>query len=271
MKYSFKNFNPNSNVKAKILYEEPDNINLSRGILFKDKVEYDFLPKNIQALNKNFINFSADNGIDSLKVGEKVKLNNDEIIITDPYGIRNFKGQEGQHSTGIDSLKVGEKVKLNNDEIIITDPYGIRNFKGQEGQHSTGIDFETKSGKVIALKDGVITDVKLQGDGKIYHPSSGKKEAGYYITVKHDDGSKAQYMHLDPMSKEDMDSLKNKRIKRGEHIWGYTTGSGTMTGPHVKFRLFGEDPRVNIDPSQAIRGQNYNFIPDKNGKNILNK
>lgn len=233
MKYSFKNFNPNSNVKAKILYEEPDNINLSRGILFKDKVEYDFLPKNIQALNKNFINFSADNGIDSLKVGEKVKLNNDEIIITDPYG--------------------------------------IRNFKGQEGQHSTGIDFETKSGKVIALKDGVITDVKLQGDGKIYHPSSGKKEAGYYITVKHDDGSKAQYMHLDPMSKEDMDSLKNKRIKRGEHIWGYTTGSGTMTGPHVKFRLFGEDPRVNIDPSQAIRGQNYNFIPDKNGKNILNK
>jgi murein DD-endopeptidase MepM/ murein hydrolase activator NlpD len=169
---------------------------------------------------------------------------------------------------GFSTLKVGESLPIGNDAVTITDGYGIRNFKGRVGQHSSGIDFKTKSGNAVALKDGVITDVKLQGDGSVISPSAGKA-AGYYVIVKHTDGSYGQYMHLDPMTTEEMTSLKNKELKRGDKIFGYTKGSGSMKGTHVKFRIYGDDPHINIDPSQAIRGENYSFIPNKRGENII--
>ena len=169
---------------------------------------------------------------------------------------------------GFSTLKAGEKISIGDDAVVITDPYGIRSFKGREGEHSTGIDYKTKSGKAVALKDGKIIDVKLQGDGSVISPSQGSS-AGYYVIVKHTDGSYGQYMHLDPMTTEEMNALKNKEIKRGDKIHGYTKGSGSMTGVHVKFRLYGDDPHVNIDPSQAFRGENYTFIPNKYGENII--
>jgi len=169
---------------------------------------------------------------------------------------------------GYTSLKAGETINIGDDAIVVTDPYGMRNFKGREGQHSTGIDYKTKSGKVVALKDGIIVDVKLQGNGSVITPSQGNA-AGYYLTVKHTDGSYGQYMHLDPMTTEEMNALKNKEIKRGDKIFGYTKGSGSMTGSHVKFRLYGDDPHINIDPSQAFKGEPYSFIPNRHGENII--
>lgn len=174
---------------------------------------------------------------------------------------------------GSTSLTKGSTIKIGNNSIIVTDPYAMR--KWQNNGHSTGIDFVTNNGQAIAVKPGKIVDVKLQGDGLIHHVSSGKKEAGYFVVVKHDDGSYAQYMHLDPMSTEDKKSLIGKELNRGDNIWGYSKGSGTMTGTkerpgvHVKFRLYGEDAHINIDPSQAIKGEQYTFIPNRHGENIL--
>ena len=76
-------------------------------------------------------------------------------------------------------------------------------------------------------------------------------------------------MHLDPMSENDMKNLQGKKVKRGDEIWGYTTGSGSMTGPHIKIRHYGDSPRFNIDPSQLLRGESYSFIPNSKGENIL--
>ena len=176
----------------------------------------------------------------------------------------NFDANEG-HTT----LSEGEKIRVGDVTITVTDPYGIRSFKGREGQHSRGIDITTSTGKAHALSDGIIEDVKLQGDGSVITPTQGKA-AGYYVIVRNKDGSRTQYMHLDPMSENDIKNLKGRELKRGDEIWGYTIGSGSMKGKHVKIRHYGDNPKYNIDPSQLLRGEAYSYIPDSNGNNILN-
>ena len=106
----------------------------------------------------------------------------------------------------IPTVNQGDKFKIGSTEVTITDPFGVRNFEGREGQHSTGIDFVTSTGKAVALKDGVIESVKLQGDGSIITPKEGSS-AGWYVTVKHNDGTRMQYMHLDPMTNDEMKKL----------------------------------------------------------------
>lgn len=227
-----------SSIKFKIF--DPDII--KKGILYNGPVSFGYKRTNFITPDK----FEIES--------KKPSINGDWI---------NFESNDGYSS-----LKKGDSVKLNNNTIIITDQYGVRDFGGRKGQHSNGIDFKTNNGKAVAVKDGQIVDVKLQGNGETIKPTEGAA-AGYYVVVKHNDGSYGQYMHLDPMSDEQMQGLKGKSLKRGDEIWGYSKGSGSSTGPHVKFRLYGESPKVNIDPSQAIRGEDYLFIPDANGNNIL--
>lgn len=175
----------------------------------------------------------------------------------------NFRGDDGR-----DSLKKGSKVKVGSATITVSGAYGIRNLKGRKQEHSRGMDITTSTGKAHALQDGVIESVKLQGSGKTV-TTSDTPAAGYYITVKNADGSRTQYMHLDPMTATDMKNLSGKKIKRGEEIWGYTTGSGSMTNPHVKIRHYGNSSRYNVDPSQLLQGIAYKFIPNATGGNMF--
>lgn len=157
-------------------------------------------------------------------------------------------------ATEVTPVKKGDEFTMGTNTVTITDPYGIRNFKGREGKHSTGVDYKTSSGNVVALTDGVIKEVKLQGDGSVMTPSQGSA-AGYYIVVEQSDGTMAQYMHLDPMTPEEMKSLVGKSISKGEEVWGYSTGSGSMTGPHVKYRQYEKGKRAktnHIDPSSLF-------------------
>ena len=153
----------------------------------------------------------------------------------------------------IETILKGDNINIDNTKVTITDPYGIRTFDGREGKHSTGIDMVTNTGKAVSLQDGVIEKVSLQGSGKIITPTEGSA-AGYYVTVKNSDGTRTQYMHLDPMTNTDMESLQGKKIKRGEDIWGYSTGSGSMTGPHVKVRQYQGNPKNHMDPTSLFKG-----------------
>lgn len=148
-------------------------------------------------------------------------------------------------------IPINERVK-----ITITDPYGIRNWGARKGEHSTGIDFVTNDKWAYALNDLVIKDVKVQKvkgfvDGAIIKPSQGHS-AGFYIVTENSDGTKSEYMHLNPMTKDEMESLKGKTFKRGEKIWAYNIGSGSMSGPHIKFRVWKSGQ--HIDPSDYVRG-----------------
>lgn len=179
------------------------------------------------------------------------------------------KGYVGGHT---DKLSDMPPIKVNNDsnftvrkdysftigtvKLSITDPYGIRTMEGRENEHSTGIDYVTSNKKAIAITDMEIIDVKLQGDGNVIKPEKGNGAAGYYIVAKNSDGTYSQYMHLDPMTSDEMSELKGKKFKRGDSIWGYGIGSGSMTGPHVKYRVADGIPSSsnNFDPSKYILG-----------------
>ena len=82
-----------------------------------------------------------------------------------------YTGGTGTQPTNSDGVKKGEKYTIGETTITVTDPYGIRSFSGREGQHSTGVDMVTSSGKVVALRDGVIESVKLEGDGSVINPT----------------------------------------------------------------------------------------------------
>jgi murein DD-endopeptidase MepM/ murein hydrolase activator NlpD len=156
------------------------------------------------------------------------------------------------------TLKKGDKFKIGDTDIIITDPFGIRNFEGREGKHSTGLDLNTSNKKAIAIKDGIIESVRLEGDGSVTDVTDKDKKpissAGYYVVVKHDDGTRMQYMHLNRMSSDEMKKLKGVKLKRGDNIWGYDVGSGSMTGPHFKVRWYTGSSPLNsyIDPSSLL-------------------
>jgi len=176
---------------------------------------------------------------------------------------------EGKPSTSYNDLSNsnssesgnGKVVEIVNTTLTITDGYGMRTFKGREGKHSTGVDYTTNNQKAVAITDGVIEDVRMQHGGRKYKPDAkgpdGKQlpgSAGYYLIVRNSDGTKSQYMHLDPMTKDEMSSLKGKTIKRGDEIWGYGTGSGSMTGPHVKYRVYtgSSGSKSHINPLKYI-------------------
>lgn len=167
------------------------------------------------------------------------------------------------------SLAEGKVVKVGSTKITVTDTYHMRTkFHRRKDAHSTGIDITTNTGKAVAMSDCTIVDISLQGDGSIIKPENGQA-AGYYAVVKNLDGSFAEYMHLDPISGDEAKALKGKKLKRGDSIWGYTIGSGSITDKHVKVRLYGEIPHVTIDPSQYIQGIAYSYIPDAKGNNII--
>lgn len=206
--------------------------------------------------------FESEGGIAPEEAGVSTPDNMNEYV--DPLDVTNEETPEGdpetmtaELDTVVKSVKKGQTFTFGTNQVTITDPYGIRNFSGREGQHSTGVDYRTDSGNVVALTDGVIKEVRLQGDGSRITPTQGSA-AGYYLIVEQADGSMAQYMHLDPMTKEEMKSLVGKQITKGEEIWGYSQGSGSMTkragqwGVHVKYRMYekGKIPKQSHkDPS----------------------
>lgn len=196
-------------------------------------------------------------------------------------------GKDVQTSKHGGGLKRSEKVNIGDNTITVTDPYGIRQFKGREGQHSTGIDYVTNSGNAVAVTGGQIIAVKAQYSRSAGKPSgtfdvasidlTDQKQAekykdasrtlkptegqsgGFYVTVKNDDGTYAQYMHLDPLTPEQASQLQGKRLNRGDVIGSYgIKGSGSMTGKHVKLRVYA-DPKAatksHLDPSAYIKGE----------------
>lgn len=151
----------------------------------------------------------------------------------------------------ITTLKEGSSVAVGNTVLRITDPFGIRDWGARKGEHSNGIDFSTPDKWAVAIQDGTIESVKIQGDGLPKQPKPNLHEAGYYITVKHKDGSKAQYMHFDPIPSDLMQEMVGKTVKRGDKLYTFKKGSGTQLGPHIKLVLRNAKGKI-LDPTPYI-------------------
>lgn len=166
-----------------------------------------------------------------------------------------------------ETLKKQQKVIIGGRTINITDGYGVRgkDFKDREGQHSKGIDMTTDNKRVISLTDGVVEVASLDGSPTLVGTDK-EQSGGYYLIIKNDDGTRSQYMHLDAMTPEEQKNIIGKRVKRGDDLGGYGVGSGSGTGPHIKYRVFtgdvGTQLETHIDPSTYISGNNKTIEPE---------
>jgi len=102
------------------------------------------------------------------------------------------------------------------------------------------LDFKMKKGsKVCAARDGVVIAVREDsrtGGLKQHHLSEGN-----YVFVQHNDGSHAQYWHLDPEG-----SLVNvgDTVYKGQVI-GLSGNTGYSAFPHLHFAVIGQDHNGN--------------------------
>lgn len=150
-------------------------------------------------------------------------------------------------------VNINDTIEVGNHIYKFTNLFGPRSGKNSvsgraDGEHSRGIDIigYSKDGKKsnvpVALTDGTILGVTLQGNGKAIRPEQGRA-AGYYMDVKMPDGKVMKYMHLGKDAFLNKASLIGKEIKRGDILYDgdYSVGSGSQTGPHVKVSISSVD------------------------------
>lgn len=120
-------------------------------------------------------------------------------------------------------------------KVNITCRYGEISKSHPHGH--TGIDFSFPEGSPIhAIKSGVAHVVDY-----------GNKNIGKGVIIKHSDGSKDIYGHLNEID-----------VKEGQHIYagdelGLTGNTGHSTGPHLHFGMKDSEGHF-IDPSHHING-----------------
>lgn len=146
------------------------------------------------------------------------------------------------------SINIGDSIGVGNLSYKVTNLFGLREgnnaVPGRQGEHSNGMDMVgfSADGKVsnlpIALTDGKIIGVNMQGDGSVINPTKGKS-AGVYIDLLMPDGKVMKYMHLGTDAMKNKADLLGKEIKRGDILYqgDYSKGSGSQTGPHIKVSI----------------------------------
>lgn len=102
-----------------------------------------------------------------------------------------------------------------------------------KGWSRFSVDFGMSTGSsVCAARDGVVTDVKSDSNkgGRYYK----YRYMANYITVLHEDGTFAQYMHL----KKNGNLVKVGDFVRKGQVIGYSGNTGWSLGPHLHFMVF---------------------------------
>lgn len=151
------------------------------------------------------------------------------------------------------TAKIGEYVGVGGNKYKVTNIFGIRSgdntVPGREGKHSRGIDVVGTDAQgrntniPIAIADGVIKNITLDGSGEAYDTKSGKPSGGYIMDVQMPNGKVMRYMHLGKDVMLDKERLIGKSIKRGDilHNRDNSKGSGSQTAPHTKISITSVD------------------------------
>ncbi len=140
-------------------------------------------------------------------------------------------------------------------EFLNTDPVKSSRFRGVEysgtfGAHRTtgthgGIDLAASVGRPIyAALDGTVTYAgadKRPDVVKIYPPDGTTGPNGIYVSIKHDDGTIASYLHLDSAIVK-----SGVTVTQGQQI-GTLGNTGRSSGPHLHLHTYDDNSTV-IDP-----------------------
>jgi murein DD-endopeptidase MepM/ murein hydrolase activator NlpD len=136
--------------------------------------------------------------------------------------------------------------------------YGLPFMKGHNYKLSQGpdgsfshqdlfaYDFEMPVGTpVVAARDGIIAMIKT--DSSIGGPDKSKVDNANFISVYHEDGTIANYFHL---NKNGSAVKEGQFVKKGQII-GYSGNTGFTSGPHLHFEVV--EPNLNSDKNQLVK------------------
>ncbi len=199
---------------------------------------------------KNVFHFYADNpNIVSYQVIVSFKKNKEKFFcVVKPTSTSNFlfSYTNSSNCEPIYSLKkvIGDpfSVKVNEDypyllpfehgiEFKVSQGYGTR-FT-HKGWLKYSIDFSMNVGSpVYAARGGVVVAVK--DNSKIGGRSRRYRGHANYITIAHDDGTFAQYVHLNYAGSV----VKVGDIVKAGDLIGYSGRTGRVTGPHLHFMVY---------------------------------
>ncbi len=199
---------------------------------------------------RNVIDFYADNrSIVSYQVVIYLKREKESFnFVLMPNSISNFLFSYTNNSNvdPIFSVKkiIGDpyNVKVNEDypylfpfrhggEFKVSQGYGTR-FT-HKGWLKYSIDFVMKVGTpVYASRSGVVVAVK--DNSKIGGRSRRYRGHANYITIAHDDGTFAQYVHLNYAGSV----VKVGDVVKSGQLIGYSGKTGRVTGPHLHFMVY---------------------------------
>ena len=137
---------------------------------------------------------------------------------------------------------IGSKYSIHNDNYLYRLPYKVgtketvtQGFNGTFSHQNNSyyaVDFGLKKGtKIYASRAGMVVNLKnngyLHGDKKYISHAN-------FITIKHNDGTYAKYVHL---RKGGVRVKLGQKIKRGEFI-GYSGNTGYTNGAHLHMVVF---------------------------------
>lgn len=161
-------------------------------------------------------------------------------------------------------MMVGEPEIINNnpnnldmiwpvpDSSRITSPYGMR-----DGGHHNGIDIggrvPQEKNKAVATADGVVTAIHRGAKDYVdTHDRKGWTGYGNIIEIKHTNGYQTLYAHLDQVSVNEGDN-----VKQGQVI-GIIGTTGRSSGVHLHFTIWGQgvNKSKGYNPVNIVKPQN---------------
>lgn len=130
------------------------------------------------------------------------------------------------------------------------------------GENEYALDFDLDIGTpVYAARGGLVVEVKE--DSRVGGTAARYGEHGNYILIAHDDGSFANYVHLEPGGSIVEPGV---RVEAGQHI-GYSGNTGRSAGPHLHFdvRVPLEDGTMQSIPTE-FRSHSGEAITPREGR-----
>ena len=97
-----------------------------------------------------------------------------------------------------------------------------------------------KGTSVCAARDGIVLEIKQDSDK--HGKTSKYQEYGNYITIYHNDGTMADYFHL---QKNGSKVKKGDKVVAGQVI-ALSGNTGWSSGPHLHFQVYCFDENMEV-------------------------
>ena len=117
-----------------------------------------------------------------------------------------------------------------------------------KGKSAHAIDFSMpRKTRIIAARAGVVTRVverheELSKAEKKELRERGKQPKANTVTIRHEDGSRAIYAHL---QEEGIEVEKGQNVKAGDFL-GYSGNTGKSSGPHLHFCVYASKGKGSV-------------------------